>query len=300
MKIANVSLVKNVAGVAAKCGVLLSLLPGVVAPTLFQAQAQKFTLKHVNPPQATYSYVFGLNNKGQMVGSWESTGQLQGFIFDGFHYKTITAPKSTVTEALGINDSGTVVGDFFGNDQVTHGFVLTHGKFKQYDAGSGVFTWITGVNNAGSFVGYAGWDGANQGLVNIGGKTTLFTVNGNPTIAYGINNKNVVVGFFVDPDLIHSHGFMRTPDGKITQIDDPLGTAVTICVGINDEGAITGSYIDSSNVSHGYKLKNGKFRTYPLPDINGINDKGVFVGSTTSRTGKTQGYIATPVAASAN
>jgi len=52
------------------------------------------------------------------------------------------------------------------------------------------------------------------------------------------------------------HGFVRAKDGTITTIDAPgAGTGPgqgTQCGSINPAGAITGSYIDSNNVFHGF------------------------------------------------
>src|ERR1700680_794901 len=114
-----------------------------------------------------------------------------------------------------------------------------------------------------------------------------------PTVAIGINSANNVVGNFIDKNLIYTHGFYRNASGKITQIDFP-GSHITSCLGINDLGEITGFYVDTGNVAHGFTRIRGKFRTSALPDIAGINDAGTFVGFYTGQDQKGYGYMAAP------
>jgi hypothetical protein len=59
-------------------------------------------------------------------------------------------------------------------------------------------------------------------------------------------------------------------------------------------GVITGLYVDTKNVAHGFVRNKGKFRTVSLPDVAGINNAGVFVGSYIAKNKKNYGYIATP------
>ena len=61
------------------------------------------------------------------------------------------------------------------------------------------------------------------------------------------NGKDAIAGFHVNGGTVS--GFERTPGGKIKTFD-PTGSAATEAYGINDKGAITGLYADSSQV-HG-------------------------------------------------
>jgi hypothetical protein len=63
---------------------------------------------------------------------------------------------------------------------------------------------------------------------------------------------------------------VRASDGTITTFDVPgAGTGAgqgTVPEGLNFEGAITGSYIDSSSVSHGFLLgQHGTITTFDAP-----------------------------------
>ena len=71
------------------------------------------------------------------------------------------------------------------------------------------------------------------------GKFTSFDpgFNTQPT---SINNEGAITGSYQDIDQIHSHGFVRSPDGTITLFDDaPFCTSFP--TSINDHGVITGT-----------------------------------------------------------
>ncbi len=274
----------------------------LVIPLLFvlmvsAAYGQSYTLKRVSPPTSTYSSANGINQKGTViVGLFQDVGsQFKGFVYDGTRYRTIFFPGPGGTQALGVNDSNTVVGFFDGNDVFTHGFLIKGGHFTQYDVDKGVSsTYIYAINNAGNFAGFVGFNGANQGFVNIGGTVTEFSVNGNPTTVFGMDSSNDTVGSFVDPDLIHTHGFYRSAAGTITQIDFP-DASITVCQAINDLGEIAGYYVDSLGAVHSFVTRNGRFRDVEsLPDIAGANNRGNFVGYYIGTDGLTYGYLASP------
>lgn len=61
--------------------------------------------------------------------------------------------------------------------------------------------------------------------------------NSTATIAYGINDSNVIAGGYVDGDGIE-HAFFGTPDGQYTTFD--AGDGGTEARGINDDGFVVG------------------------------------------------------------
>ena len=299
MKTASISASKKTVGVVPQLRVVLllhlSLLFVVGATPL--AQGQKYKFQRLNPPGAAYSFAFGINLNRVVVGSFvDASSEYEGYVYEGGKYRAIVFPGSVAfTQASGINDSNTVVGEFTGSDQLTHGYLLTpDGNFTQYDVATGASTSIYGINNAGNFVGLTSFQGQTvMGFVNIGGTVTEFTFNGDYTYAFGIDSKNDTVGDFLTPGFV-THGFYRDASGKMTQIDYP-GAATTVCLGINDAAEITGYYVDTDNVAHGFVTKNGKFRTIALPDMAGINNRQSFVGSYIGKNQENYGYIATPV-----
>jgi hypothetical protein len=63
------------------------------------------------------------------------------------------------------------------------------------------------------------------------------------------------------------HGFLRDHSGNFITFDVPAATGgLTSPVGINPEGAITGSYYDVNFVAHGFvRAKNGAIATFDAP-----------------------------------
>jgi hypothetical protein len=91
------------------------------------------------------------------------------------------------------------------------------------------------------------------------------------TVAFANNDLGAIVGFYTDT-IIVQHGFLRTPDGKISSFDAPgagSGSGLsqgTVAYSINDLGVIAGELQDSSYVSHGFvRFSNGSFETFEAP-----------------------------------
>jgi|HubBroStandDraft_5_1064220.scaffolds.fasta_scaffold03925_4 hypothetical protein len=110
----------------------------------------------------------------------------------------------------------------------------------------------------------------------------LFSYPGaSSTSAFGISNKNVVVGVYTDSQG-QVHGYTLTGK-KFSQLDCPDGTA-TYPVSINSSGIIVGYYIDSSNNSFAFYYSNGVCTNIPGPTgapptaAYGINDDNVISG----------------------
>jgi uncharacterized membrane protein len=298
MKSASISHVKHTlisaVSKSAVIAVLLSLPVFLGAQTL-SAQTPQSTFKKLNPPGSTYTFAWGLNNKGNfVVGSFvDASGVYRAYSYIGGKFRTIVFPGATFTQANGVNDSNTVVGTFIGSDQLTHSFLLENGnKFSLFSLSKSASTYVYGINNAGTLVGFVGNEGKNKGFISIGGKVTLFTVIGNTTYAYAINASNTVVGSYIDPKLV-DHGFIRTADGSFQRLDPP-GSTDTHCLTINDSGEIAGVYIDNQMTQHAFTYENGKFHTSSLPAIDGINNEGMYVGWYLGHDGATYGYLAKP------
>ena len=93
------------------------------------------------------------------------------------------------------------------------------------------------------------------------GVLDYFTVPGSVLLyVRGINDSGAVAGLWAtDPDFkTGGQGFQRFADGTIGTFDAPgAGTADfqgTFPSAINNAGAITGTMVDSGNVSHGFLL----------------------------------------------
>jgi hypothetical protein len=161
-----------------------------------------------------------------------SDGVWQGFLRAPDGKITTFADPDAATDGwngtipTSINDNGVVVGYFIDASDTAHGFVrYPNGTFARIDVpGAGTGETTCGCGPAGT---YPNW----------------------------INSAGVITGSMWDSNSV-SHGFLRTPDGRITIIDVPgAGTAPgqgTTAYSINDLGAITGPYTDANGITHGF------------------------------------------------
>jgi hypothetical protein len=130
------------------------------------------------------------------------------------------------------------------------------------------------------------------------------------TTPFDINDLGVIVGFYTDTNIVE-HGFLRTPDGRITSFDAPgagLGSGLdqgTIAFAINDPGVIVGLVQDSSNVFHGFvRYPDGAFATFDAPgagtqayqgtQANGISPAGEVVGLYADANNSWHGFLRAP------
>ena len=95
---------------------------------------------------------------------------------------------------------------------------------------------------------------------------------GQGTFPIGINPNGAVTGGYVDANNVN-HGFVHAPDGAIATFDVPgagtgpfQGTSVDADGGINPAGAICETYLDASNVLHGFvRARDGAITTIDVP-----------------------------------
>lgn len=103
------------------------------------------------------------------------------------------------------------------------------------------------------------------------------------TSVTGINNSNVIAGFYFDPQSI-VHGFVYS-GGKYTAVNFPDAT-VTEVMGMNDSGDLVGMYQVPGNLNfHGFLKHGSDFTSIDDPSATigtiafGINKNGTIVGS---------------------
>jgi len=295
----------------------ICLLIPIVFPVL--SNAASYTFVTFDYPGATATVLSGINNAGQIVGSFfTATTYLQGFIrnADGSLVPIALPFPFTDSPASGINSSGQVVGaSFYSGTFAVQGYLRsTVGTYSTIDDpvnpnNNGAF----GINDGGMIVGsYADTSNPAFGhgfLRDTGGNFTTIddpnmatNSNGNRyTNLSGLNTLGQIVGTY--SDAAGSHGFLRSPAGVFTTIDDPNATPGTTSVrGVNNLGVIVGTFMDSSGYHSFLRSADGSSYTtidYPKGTLTGnlgINDSGDIVGSYFSSLtgGQQHGFIATP------
>src|ERR1700736_4719466 len=95
---------------------LCLMLPGSLRADTASQQSLGFlysggTFTTLSVAGATFTNVYGINDAGQIVGTYGiADGTTQGFVDNGGVFTTISVPGATYTNAIGINDAGQIVG----------------------------------------------------------------------------------------------------------------------------------------------------------------------------------------------
>lgn len=191
------------------------------------------------------------------------------------------------TFPFSINSSGTITGLYRDASSVNHGFVgPAAGPFTTFDApgaagsSSGITkkllccggTFALNIDAAGDVAGiYTDKNVVGHGFVRAANGTftapidapeSITTATFPGTLVDGINASGVVLGDYQDASGA-LHGFVRAANGTFTSPLDATGAGTaglgplpggTASLRINDSGVITGGYLDSSFVTHGFVL----------------------------------------------
>jgi hypothetical protein len=180
--------------------------------------------------------------------------------------------------------------------------MLQDGSFSTLDLPNSMFNSAIQINNRGDVAGlFQQLDGQVFGFVFSIGAFTLLNHNpsqfGSLTQAFGINNREEVVGSFFDPDTTRGFKLLR---GAFTDFDVP-GQGDTFPLGLSDRGDMVGTANDSDFLAHGFVLAGGEFHTVEFPDGDntaplGINASGKIVGIYTGADGVIHSFLAEPQA----
>lgn len=276
-------------------------------PSVFAQQSYNFFI--FDYPGAVATNINGVDSSGNVVGH---ASVLQQGSFHGVGFLRLASGKVVAltdpnavqsTYANGISDTSAIIGGYTNGSNQGYGFFVS--KATGYlTVNKGPNTELTGISTNGLIVGrYT--NGNITGFVQTAARQfeVLPNLNGLPVQPLGINSANVIVGNDASSALIgvQTDGFILEPGGAYQVVDYP-GAFITRLVGINDAGAVVGSYTQSVNgiaVGGGFVYTQGEFTdfsyqgntTYP----NGINADGVIVGTYYDNKSGEHGFIATPV-----
>ena len=272
-----------------------------------------YQFQAIAPPGSQFSWVRGMNNKGDAVGDYyDSNWDGHGFLrtHTGM-FVTIDPPTAAATSAFSINDAGVIVGAYLDSNNVLHGFRRsTSGIYATVDFPGAPDSQLTGVNSYGHNSGV--YDLGSLGsthcpgpqcqaisfVLHAGVFTSFEDPDGAPqtTFAFSINDLDQTCGSFTD--LVgNTHGFVRNPrDGSFKTIQFPLADTSSSVNQINNNGTMAGEY--NLRLGHGFLTNGSKFFSfdYPNSDFSGlraVNNRGQ-VGGYFVVSGQFQAYLATP------
>lgn len=230
-----------------------------------------------------------------------------GYVFQDI----VNSGDPTFNQELGINQAGEIAG-YFGSGAAGHpnqGYTTTppYTSFTAENRLGSVQTQVTGLNNAGTTVGFwsptnLGSGDDNLGFVDQGGTFTDVTnpaTGSGPAInqLLGVNDNNIAVGFYTDTaGATHGYTYNIATKTFSANIDDPNGIGATTAAAINNKGDIAGFYTDSGGVVHGFVDVGGVFTTIDptgsqATQLLGINNDGLAVGDWIDAGGTMHGLL---------
>lgn len=226
------------------------------------------TITEIVFPGATQTACEGINDSGEITGYYiDSAGIGHGFTDIAGVFATSDLPF-----VGGVNKTGAYVGFYFGPKAVEYGFLASAQAYKPstVKVPKATSTSIYGVNNSNVMVGqYTDSTGVNHGLMLAGSTVTKLddpNAFSNSTFCEGINSTNEVVCDYQDSSsMYHAATWVA---GTFTDIPIP-GATQTVAYGVNDAGDLSGYFVDSSNVAHGFLLKGGIGGTLTQLDVPG-------------------------------
>jgi hypothetical protein len=219
----------------------------------------------------------------------------QAWAQTGYSFTTFAVPGSGTTGASAIGENGDVTGIYTSpNPPYTYAGFLRKalgaittisypGATTTAAGGMNRFGVIAGSYNAGSSLG---------GFFNFKAAYKNAVVNGQPASLSDIDDYGDYVGVYFNPSFT---GFLASPDGQVTTLQYPGGSA-TSPVWIKNSGKVIGRYQDHAGYSHAFVWQaNSGYKTIYVPDMPGaqiadINSSGAMVGTYVSG-GANHGFI---------
>lgn len=282
--------------------------------------------------------VHGMNAALEIVGTYtDSNNVYHGFVrspagrFTSFDCPGAGSGSYQGTAGHAVNQAGLISAEYLDANNVWHGCIRDReGNMFSYDPpdagavpGSGQGTYpaiFSGITPEGAIIGeyadvnniYHAYVRAPNGAITEFDDPNTGTGQWQGSGTSGINPEGEINGWYIDNNNVF-HGFLRWRDGRMTQYDVP-GSGTGACQGtdgacyipafggINPAGTITGFYVDSNNVFHGFlRTAWGEYVTF---DVRGagsgawqgtlplnINPEGAVTGWYIDANGVYHGFL---------
>jgi probable HAF family extracellular repeat protein len=252
-----------------------------------------------DPTQGPSTIASDINNSGQIVGQYNNSHGVFGFVYangvytdldDPLGHYTLNSKTYSYTTATGINNLGQIVGNYGdGSGSATgNGFLYSSGTYTTIAFPGAAQTQIQGINDSGQIVGtYSTNSGPPynvRGFVYSNGTyATLNYPSATVSQAFGINNEGQIVGNY-STSAGQQLGFLYS-NGNFTSLSGPSGALFPTPFSINNLGQIVGSYNGNNDTEIlSFLYWNGNYSSVDGPinahDVRafGINDSGEIVG----------------------
>jgi len=298
--------------------------------------AQSFNFVSVDVPCsacpggiARSTAIGGINPAGDIVGAFtDAVGGHHGFLLSQGQFTQIDVPGAISTSALGISPTGDIVGDYTapvssapwgspaycpaaGSTACIKGFLYSHGQFStvlfpghpgaipsRITPDGSMYGCLHDFDTMGSMYSAAWTRFGDTSLAVNGGELSDPNMSYPNSMHRGASpDGSVIVGFYIDMDTGHQHGYILQ-DGMLQTYDVPNST-LTVLWDINPKGELVGTYKDNLGKQHGFlQLPDGSAPiTIDYPSAvttiaGGLNPEGAIAGQYVDTKGHTHGFLA--------
>lgn len=263
-----------------------------------------------DPPGGIGTQPAAINASGTVVGRYQEnngSGIQPGFIRDASgNFTSLHFPIAGVhqTTAVGLNDAGQIAG-WYVDGNITHGFLRnSRGHYTSFDPPGSDNTQPLSINNAGQISGvyttgsadtYVGFlRGTDGSIVTFGGPGICGDYVANAIL----NDSGEIAGTcaYNERNYTYYTYFVRSASGTFTQYRSPFAGAGILVSAINDLNVLTGAYIDTADLVHGFWRDNSGVHSFDYPGAlytspTGINLAGTITGYYSEADGVRHGFV---------
>jgi hypothetical protein len=244
----------------------------------------------IDVPGAVGTRAFGINPRGDIVGSYTDGTGAHGFVRSGGAITTIDYPGAATTEAWGINPGGDIIGRYTLTGVAgVRGFSLSQGAFTDISIANHLITLPTKIGASGEIVGCFHDSSSLRdmyGYVQRGNEVSTFAL---PTVTAPTGSSAMHNGIVPGAGIVVGLTFPTAPtargyivkDGVVTLVDIP-GSTNSQLWDVNPPGTIVGQY-SANGRTNGLVIDENGYETINVPAstltvLRGINPRGEIVG----------------------